>query len=100
MYDRDGADPDSRPSMSSAGRGFGGGGMHRGFGGGGGGRGSPFGQEVNPEDLFNAFFGGGGFGGGSPFGAQSLFLVTLSLFLMNPKAQPPFFFFSDDDDDG
>ncbi|CDZ97232.1 Molecular chaperone (DnaJ superfamily) [Phaffia rhodozyma] len=68
MYDRDGADPDSRASMSSS-RGFSNGstGMHRGFNGGG-----QFAQEVNPEDLFNAFFGGGsGFGGGSPFGGQT-----------------------------
>lgn len=32
-------------------------GMHPGFGGGG------MYNEVNPEDLFNAFFGGGGMGG-------------------------------------
>ncbi|EPQ29669.1 uncharacterized protein PFL1_02889 [Pseudozyma flocculosa PF-1] len=66
-YDRFGGDPDNRYSSagaaaSGAGSRFGGGGM----------RGTPFrggmyGDEIDPQDLFNMFFGGGmgnaGFGG-------------------------------------
>lgn len=59
IFDQTGSDPDSR--------GGGGGGFSRAAAGGAAGMdGSPFGQQVSPEDLFNLFFGGGG-GGGGPF---------------------------------
>ncbi|KAL7416064.1 hypothetical protein BDY24DRAFT_433487 [Mrakia frigida] len=75
VFDRDGADPDSRASMSSSpfNRGGGGGGFssQRGFSGA---------QEVNPEDLFNMFFGGGGggFGGNTQSEIRFLFRPFVS----------------------
>ncbi|KAL1756559.1 hypothetical protein FB107DRAFT_260870 [Schizophyllum commune] len=57
IYDRSGADPESRSSgmpSRSASTGF----RTQGF--------NSFDGEMSPEDLFNMFFGGGG--GGSPFG--------------------------------
>lgn len=67
VYD---ANPHADPTQRGGGGGGGGGGMYSrgggmppGFGGGG------MYNEVNPEDLFNAFFGGGGMGmGGARFG--------------------------------
>lgn len=55
MYDRFGGDPESRSGGASAASAanfsrFNGGGMRPGA----------FGQEIDPEDLFNMFFGGGG----------------------------------------
>ncbi len=64
-YDRFGGDPEQRfPSSSSsaAASGFGGGG-HPGFRTRAG-PGGMFGEEIDPQDLFNMFFGGGGMGGG------------------------------------
>ncbi|EIN05983.1 DnaJ-domain-containing protein [Punctularia strigosozonata HHB-11173 SS5] len=61
-YDRHGSDPESRfGGMSSSGRGSPSGFATTSF------QGSPFGEELSPEDLFNMFFGGGG-GMGGPFG--------------------------------
>lgn len=72
MYDRFGGDPEQRgggassASASSFARG-------PGFAGGRAGNGM-FAEEVNAEDLFNAFFGGGGLGGGfAPGGATFTF---------------------------
>jgi DnaJ homolog subfamily B member 12 len=59
IFDRDGADPDSRGGMAGSPFGNGFPGM-RTYGGGGG----VYGEEISPDDLFNMFFGGGGFGGG------------------------------------
>ena len=58
-YDRHGADPESRFSGMSSGRGPG---FHpQSFGG------NAFETEISPEELFNMFFGGS-MGGGGGFG--------------------------------
>ncbi|ODQ52888.1 DnaJ-domain-containing protein [Saitoella complicata NRRL Y-17804] len=57
MYDRVGGDPESRMPAGGGGGGF------NGFGGRPGAA-NMFGEEIDPNDIFNMFFGQGGFGGG------------------------------------